>query len=989
MLKTQPPLKLLGYRGDPEHYARNTPFWWNMSSENTPRKAAPHARLPSLNTGQNVRKLRRDTQQASAIGTGSFIGQRTSASDPFGNETAFRTSSTGIVDQIAIGIVVDGSAISNCYRVSVDHSTPPLMATAAMPASHGCVGATQINSYQPGSRVIIFVGSRTSDAIILGSIPSFIETQKRAMHDYISPMSRARVDDVHKKYLKTKNSSNQSNFNFGRPLDATHGGEWGAVTTTGAAVTLDDFMLRASINEFCGMYAFYHDMMLRLAGFNLQIWTSGHEREAINDQGEYNDYQGYTPYPWENLGEYGPSGNHLQQYEPENYLSFKGQPYYSRWENKHEFAQPFHRTMDFFGYLGQGHRRVVRGPAGGQRFTYDTSAGAEGPTPFDSEAVDDDGSFGSKGPTKETSNQVTKPAITFSEQNTGLDGRMFFSSARGITFVKRILLPSSNRRLRPENYEKGDDAFKNYKPSSMNGSGEDHKITGGPETTDNLYPNLQRATAIMDLHGYLFNYAGVHPFYWHKEDYKTWELDEYDHAEVQQKVPKFEKLSGTMFLKEEDPKYVFVDHRDRFPAQKFYETESFISMLDDGGIVIGDGYGAEIRMSAGCVFISAPGDVWCKGGRDVQMWGGNDVIMKANKSADISANENSVRIKAEKHLMLMGGNEDAQTGGVLIESRTAGRDYEFQTPGDETKFNGLVLRAPKASVVTEAKHIYLRTGSEDGSIQKGGHIYIDAQTGDADIITRSKNIYNYCDQGGAIYNFFGDPEDVDKSNYFTKDYTALAGRLIVEKDGFFNGGVLTNGNILVGKGHIATEGAQRASLFVGPLDNDAVNQIKEALDEMSEIITDTIPDAAMDIYFSIIETQWYDDLRAGNDEVLELTCFSFRTDEDYNITDFRLYEDRWQQMARIAGKDPDKWEEKKVKVPPSPSETYSFPGKKWLKEEPAYVEQDLKIALYQGDGFRDKNRNKESLDGVYREPEYKPQEAPKIIDNNYPIIPRK
>lgn len=961
-----------------------------MSSENTPRRADDTIIPRLVDTGKTTRQLRRATQQASAVGTSSFVGQRGNAADPFGNETAFRTAATGLVDQLAVGVIVDGSALSNCYRVQIDHSTAPVMATAVTGTGQGCIGATEINSYMPGTRVLVVLSSRAEDAIIIGGLASYLETQRQVINDYISPMSRTRVDDAHKKYLKMENSSGQSNFNCGRALDGTHASEWGAITSTGIGVTLDDFMVRMSVNEICGIYGFYHDSMLRVAGYNLQVWTAGHEREAINDQGEYNDYQGYTPYPWENQSMLEPARPSIKQYEPENYLSFKGQPYYARWENSHEFAQPFHRTITYYGYLGQGGRHIVQCPPEGvDQWTYDTQTGPEGETPFDSQATDGDTSFGSKGPTKDTDHKITKPALTVAEQQTQLDGRLTLASSTGIILTKRLLLPATNRRLRPENSEEGDDVWKNYRAADLFGRGPAHNVRiDGPTTTDRQYPMLQYATAIMDMHGYVFNYLNIHPFYWHEKDYKTWEQSEYEFADVVQKAPKFSELAGSMVLDVTEPKLHKLDHRN--PKTSFYEAESYINMAGDGSILIGDGYGAEIRMTGGCIFLSAPGDVWIKSGRDTQTWAGNDVILRANKSADISANENSVRIKAEKHLMLMGGNEDAEYGGVMVESRTKYRDYDFNKAGDLTKFSGIVLRAPKGNVVSEAKYIYLRTGSEDGeAIENGGHIYIDSQTGDGDIITRSKNYYVFCDQSGAIFNFFGDPEDVDKSNYFTKDITALAGRLIVEQDAFINGGVLTNGTIIVGEGHIATEGAERASLMVGPLDGEAVSKVKEALEQLSEIVTEKIPDMAQTIYFAVVETQWYDALRAGNEDVLNLTCFSFRTDDDYKIGDLMLYEDRWQHMARIAGQTPEKWDEKEVKVKTDPFETYCFPGKKFLKEEPIYAEQDLKITEYVKGGFRNKDRGQApGLVGDYKEPEFKPPEK-KILNDNYPIIPRE
>lgn len=953
------------------------------SAQNRPPKAASAINI--FDSGGEVRRLRREGIQADPTSTAGFNSGRNTLTDPSSNTAGFVHGLNTLTSQIAYGVIVDGSALVNGYRVSLDHGGMPIIATPLAASSAGCLGATAISSYMPGTRVVVALNSRDGTSVILGSQPTDIELVGQAQHDYISPFSRKRVDDCHKKLLKQADGGGYSNFNGGRPMDATTASEWGAITTTGAAITLDDFMLRASINEMCGMYAFYHDSLLRIAGHNYQCWTGGHEREAFVDQAEYNDYQGYTPYPWENVGCLDRSTTPVQQYEPTNYLSFMGQPYYSRWENKHEFAQPYHRTIEFYGYLGQGKRRIIQTPPPGiTRWTYDTSAGPEGATPFDS-GGQNGARPGGKGPKKETQNTVTKPSIVLAEQNVGLDGRIYLSSAKGITLLKRILLPSTNRTLRPENYDKGDDTEKNYKAASLVGAGEEHLITGDIRVTENEYPNLQRAAAVMDLHGYLFNYSGVHPFYWHKEDYKTWELPEYTHAQVQQKTPTFSSLRNKMYMKSITPKEVKVDHR--YGNQDYYETECFLSLLDDGGIVIGDGYGAEIRMTGGCISLSAPGDVWLKSGRDMQAWCGNDAVVRANKTVDISATEETVRIKAEKHLMMLGGNEDSQTGGVLIESKTKGIDYDFTTPGDETRFNGVLIRAPSANVVTHSKSLYLKTGSDNDAIERGGHIMIDVQGGEQDIAVRSRNFYHYLEENGAVFHFFGQDDETQKANYFRKDFSLLSGRLGTERDLIVGGGILCENNILVAKGHIATEqAAQMALPLVAPLDEEGQNKIKEGIQKVREAIDKDIPAAANKIRDTVIQVNWLDDNRAGNEDQLIYMGFSFRIDTDYNVEEFMLFEDRWQQLARLGGQQPEKWTEKPVKVNTDPFETYPFPGKRWLVTEPAYKEQDLKIALKQGDGFRDKNRGK-SLASEYRDPEFKPPK-PKTLDGNYPIVPR-
>jgi hypothetical protein len=941
------------------------------------------------NTGADVRRLANDRDGRGA--TAAYGAATKPAADPNGTLAGYATSFNDSC-RILMGTIVDGTALANCYRVLPDHGTCGLIAAASSHTSSACFGATAINTYAPGSRVILSVHDKDRKAVILGAVANYLDIGKRAVHDYISPASRKRVDDCHKKYIKQPNGGQIVDYSSGRPIDATLASEWGAITTTGAAITLDDFMFRASINEFCGMYGFYHDSLLRVAGYNLQLWTAGHERDAVMDQAEYNDIQGYTPYPWENVGILQTGIENIQQYESENYMCSRAQPFYARWENKHEFAQPYHRTIDFYGYLGQGHRRVVQAPPPGvQRWTYDGETNGKGDTPYDSDLQVTVDAACSSGPDKLTNHEADKPVIGLTEQNTALDGRIFFASAKGITLLKRILLPIPHRIRRPENVKNGDDAKTNYKAAGKIGEGPDHAITGDIETTDEEYPNLQRASGVLDLHGYLFNYVGLHPFYWHAKDYKTWEQQDIKHASANQRIPQFNRLMGSMYLKEETPRKLDIDHR--YKDQKFYETECYVSLLEDGGVVIGDGYGAEIRMSAGCVTISAPGDVWLKGGRDVQTWAGNDAIIKANQSIDISSTQKHIRVKAERNLLLFGGNEDATSdiggggrGGVLIESRSENTTYDFEKCGDQVEFGGIVLRAPNSNVIGMGKNIYLRTGG--GSVQSGGNITLDSGKGDGDIITKSKGLYQFVVKDGKIIQFFGNEDDYKKSNLFSQNFTLLCGPIGTTGHFIAGGGILCKKSILVTDGHILTEKAGRGAIFVGPCIDECKTKVDEGIDQIEKIISETLPDAGEEMDKGYLEQTWYGEKRAGNDRVMEIMGFSFRTDDDYKIQDFLLYEDRWQQLARLSGQEPQMWTETAVKSKVC-EKTYPFPGKKWLIDEKVYKGQDFQIATYENGGIIDKKRGEApDLVDAYKKPKFKQPEEPKAIDGNYPIIPR-
>ncbi len=930
-----------------------------------------------------ARRVQNATQYASRNATAAYGAQLAPVADPNSNLSGFKSGGFQDTGRVCLGWIMDGTSIANCYRVHVEKGRAPIIATALTNTSPVCFGATEINTYAPGTPVVVMVHDRVSTGYILGAAPGVLDIGTRAYHDYITQASRKRVDDVHKKYIKQPIGGQIVDWSAWRPFDATLGSEWGAVSTTGLKVTLDDFMIQVAVNEFTGIYGFYHDSMLRVAGYNLQTWTAGHERDAYMDQAEYNDFQGYSPYPWEAVGLLQPGTEMVQEYAPDTYQCPNGKPYYAHWENKHEYQQPYHRTQQYFGYLGQGYRFTVQAPPQDlERWTYQMGQTGSPGSVYDSSIQSLDGAAQNctAGPDKLTA-YTERPPYGLHEDNVAQDGRRFMASAKGIVIAKRMLLPQPSRLKRPEAGD-GDDATTNYKAASKFGAGPEHIITGDIKTSGD-FPNLQRASAVLDLHGYLFNYAGLHPFHWHAKDYKTWEQEELQYAQYNHVVPNYAQLKGSMYLKEPEPKKLKIDHR--YNQQNFYETEASISLLEDGSVVIGDGYGAEIKMSGGCLTLSAPGDVWVKAGRHAQTWAGSDVIQRANGNVDISTTEKSVRIKAEQNVMILAGNDSSSSeGGVLIESRAKTQEYDFEKPGDDVRFGGVVLRAPNSNVVSVAHQIYLRTGG-GGSAIKPGNITIDAGRGEGDLVTKSQQLFNYVGEDGQIIHFFRTSADSDtqKANYFSRDTTLLAGPAYIDGALLAGGDFIANGNVIAGKGAMV---AQQAAPYVGNCDGDCQNKVSDALEKMRQYADQIIPDLGDAVDETYLEGLWYDNKQPGNARVMDIMEFSFRNDDQYRVPDFLLYEDRWQQMARLAGKIPETWTEKPVKSKVA-GETYPFPGKIKIADESVYVTQDFNIVTTAGGNLRDANRLSGSgeLAGVYKTPQFKDSEK-KTINGTYPII---
>lgn len=946
----------------------------------SPATSRPHVPDPGL----PVRRLANETSLGSIFATSAYGTHLRPVSDPNSRAIGYELSNIN-TGRTVLGWIMDGTAIANCYRVHLEKGYAPIIATAAVQSSAGCLGVSTINTYTPGTPVIVLLHDKTPEGLILGAVPQFLDLGSRAYHDYISQASRKRVDDVHKRHLKQPASGQLTDFSAWRPYDATLAGEWGGISSTGISITLDDFMAQFSVNESTGIFAFYHDMMLRVAGYNMQVWTAGSVREAFMDQAEYNDTQGYAPYPWEAIGLLTPlEGQTVQQYPPSAYQCALQQPYYAHWENKHEFQQPYHRFQQFHGYLGQGGRSSLSAPPPGlTRWTYEPSQIGDPGKVYESAITSKDIGEAEclEAPINKLTDHEIKPAYGLHADTVGLDGRRAIVSAKGIVLAKRTLIPLPQAIKRPEDIKGGDDAATNYKAAGQYGAGPDHPITGDIAESDDVFPHLQRAAAILDLHAYLFNYSGLHPFYWHAKDYKTWEqseLAEEGYASSNSHIPTFSTLRGSMYLSQPPVKTWKIDHR--YGDQKFYEAESFFTMLDDGGIVIGDAYGASITMSGGSIILSAPGDVWVKTGRDMQVWAGGDHIVRAHDAIDLSSTKKSIRLKAEENIMAVAGNSGVN-GGILLESRATATTYDFEQCGDDVKFGGVALRAKNSNVVAMGQQTYIRS--------LNGDLVLDAGAGQKDILTNSASFYNYISRSGAVAHFFGSQAvgGTSKANMFRETITTVCGPFGVDKDVFINGNVLCDGSVLVGKGHILTAAASKGAIQVGPLDGEAQRQIREAVGVFRTLIDVDVPEQG-DQIDQAQSAIWYGDKRAGNERTVETMQFSFRTDEQYKLgEDFRVYEDRWQQMALLGGQELKKWEEQGVSSTIC-DKTYPFPGKKFLVEQEAFIEQELNLVDTLGGGLIDADRGQApELIGGYATPEFHPN-SKTVLNGNYPIIGR-
>jgi hypothetical protein len=434
-------------------------------------------------------------------------------------------------------------------------------------------------------------------------------------------------------------------FSSGRPIDGTTLG-WGRMSDTGIGLLIDPFQAYLRVNEACGLFLNYFDSYMRLAGVNMDIQSAVHELVVREDEGENQLFRGIAVYPWEALGMYKRDEEPWEEYDDEDVQIKKHVGKLDMGEGLFD-QMPIYRWQEHGGYLGQGHRRALMVP---------------GRTSGSNNAQDD--------PKEE-------PDFGVFEEVIGLDGSYGMRSAKSIFFAKRSLIPVPRQRRLPEDLKEGDDKEKdNYRFSGVFGTGGDeHKVGDVEVEGDDDLKHLLTVAGVFDIVTHHFNWKGVHPFHYHKEDYTVPEEGDTiagGPTAVQENID-FGSLTEKTFLDYPAPKTVQVD--ERYGDVEYFEREAGFVMLPDGGLMFYDGYGSEIVMAGGSVKIACPGDIQLVPGRNIVMLGGDDIIARARTSVDISAGEGDVRVKAENNMQMLAGNSGS--GGILMESKGSGFNLDY------------------------------------------------------------------------------------------------------------------------------------------------------------------------------------------------------------------------------------------------------------------------------------------------------------------------
>jgi hypothetical protein len=632
--------------------------------------------------------------------------------------------------RLLVGRVIDAWAYARTYRVACEGVYGQIRCSDSGHGSFGLSGARPLHTYRPGTQVLVVHYPALMHGVILCAIPDYGIDPSHGVGDMIAQGSNVGIqcDPVHR--AATGAAGGIIDFSGGRPIDSLAVGEWGAISEHGLRVFLDPFMAQVGLDELTGLQVFLMDQLTRLGGRNLQIRSAGHEREDVDDGGEFSSWSLWTPSVAEAIGSRrGAEGAHLNPY------FFLGRTDGGPLEP--QAARGAYRQSEFRGYLGQGGRRTV-------------------------------------GITTILDGVVPQLAGAFDE-SIGADGGYTMRSSRAVIIAKTPYIPYPRQAYTPPDGNGSDPV----EPGTQD-------VTGWPRTKLDEDAQTEAAT-VFDAAAYAWAWKANHPFRYKADDWHM-ELESEFGVPIPSTVPPFAVLKTDTFLPMAARYTLQVD--ERYGLQEYYVNAAMIALLPQGGIVIAGGGGEEIRMVGGSVVTCAPGDVVALAGRNTVQMGGWDSHVIGHNCVDVSSSRGSVRVKADRDILTVSGNSGC--GLTLLENRGLGVAYNVNASCASDSSTGVLVRAKDSAFIVLAKHALISVDALAGQTNHTNKIVLDAgQTGT--IYTKSNEFHRHVfrcaldfigkNSQTVTHEYFPDGTRLSTSVYIKGD-TWSAG-LVGAKDGFW------------------------------------------------------------------------------------------------------------------------------------------------------------------------------------------------------------
>ncbi len=810
-------------------------------------------------------------------------------------QAGFHWQDFGNLPKLRMGRITTSLPMLNWYGVKLAECGGDTPCCNVSETGFGAIGVRDTTVLQPGINVWVILHPNLLIGHIIGVIPPNVADSSLMFSDWVVQGSGCgfNKESYYNGLPPLLSKGTLRNFNGGRPMDATSAGEWGRMAETGVGFHLDSFMAYLRVSEMCGIWGFYWDELLRVAGRNLDIRSTGHEITARDDQGECQYVHGDTAYPWEADGvlKFGTAPHRTTEDK-----TVVEEGIEAKYEPQHDDQLSFYRSEAHGGYFGQGRHRLVTAPPRQDGFWRLSS---------------------------------TDELQGLFSEHVAYTGQYGLQTAKGFSIVKRPCIVHPKRMQLAETQSEQADTEENYKAAGQQGEGDEHKIKD--RTYSGEYPQVMSVAAMLDAHAYTFNWQRLHPYHYHKHDFATPQETELPTLKRQQEQIDFAQLSTKMWLDRPQPKRINIDHR--YGEVEYFQNTAGITVTDDGGLTLFDGYGSSFVMTGGNMILAPAGSLIFQPGKSIVGLAGDDICLRAVNSVDVTSANKDVRVKAEKNMQFLAANGGA--GGMLFESKSSGSTQQYQGKvGEDVQANGIVFKAENADVAAIGKSVYVRSLQSD--------VVIDANKGSADVVLIGNNLYNYAE--GQILHFFGF-DTTQAANVFASSGAVFSGQVGVQGQILIDGSIACNGSAAI----LGGVGAEQGPTMIGKLGGDAVATVNAGIDGLAAIENAATSVAGL-VRNSELEQQLYASQQLGSVEFRQQAQFSFRNEAQYGTTDFALPLTYWQTLAKGHGGIP--WDEPTVTY--QGEQLLPWPGKKkWKDEQTLYQTQ---LQLFDVDGGVDKPR---------------------------------
>lgn len=843
---------------------------------------------------------------------------------------------------LKLGRVQAYTAGLNFYSVLTDQG--PVTASTLSESGHRTLGTHGASQIPVGAFVLLagqFRLATNQTCIIVGVVRSTGASQDTfpADMDVLIPNVGWVWDRLHNYLALTEPERiGLQNFNDGTPLDALPG-EWGRYNPFGPGIHLGNFLAFLRANERCGIWMFPLDEFMRLAARSVSLHTLGRQYDEEVDEGAEINLIDQTAFlPWEAQGRAQtgkPSGvaTDEPQDDPEKPPT---KPPVDLPEAQTD-AEGIFRTLHLRGYLADLEQYFVSLPD-----------------------LDDP----SLRQLQNAEADARRTAGLF-HQARAADGSYSVRSAKSLTFEKYSLIPVPHRKA--DQHDPAGATPQNSRFNGTFGSGEQKQrqdyLFGG---VDQQTP-AGRSTLGLELHGFAAKQQLQN-----LRQRADWVVPEEAQTRLGQELGqgtypgfKLDPTKSWMAL----PKYHELKvQSDRWEGVRYYASRSVIEQLDDGSVIIEDGYGSQIIMSGGNIFQTAPNDIHQAPGRHLVQLVPEDLVQRVGGSADLTTSRGDIRQKAERNLMFLSAN--GGEGGMVFESRAVEAGLTSD-PGIDSDYRGIVFRADQAAICHMAKDLYFHTlagpgipdvdGDEGGKIvfRAAGKILGIGQSAFfslADDLTigigdSSQDLSITDPSALSIYRLAADElvigagRQIDRVVVRTGTYspsgTSISG-LLLEGSFVWNGSGLWNCSITADISMDFRGGFRSKDGGFGELSDAEDQQIQQQLLAYTDSLAIYTSESLQQQTESLADYQaplQADRYLINRDTVQTEVYFSLRTEADLRLIDdqtFQIPQWRWQQYA-AAGGSAKLWEEPQVAYPPTEEQLLPWPGSTVWSDREAHL----------------------------------------------------